>query len=61
MVALSSTASVSCAAVTVTVCAVGQFDVEKVSEAGEKVTSPLPVFAGVTVTGSVGWLSRFTV
>ena len=61
MVALSSTASVSCAAVTVTVCGARQFDVEKVSEAGAKVTSLLPVFEGVTVTDAVGWESSFTV
>ena len=59
MVALSSTASLSCAAVTVTVCAVLQFVVVNV-RADETVTSLLPL-DGVTVTDTVGSLSSFTV
>ena len=61
MVALSSTASLSCAAVTVTGCTVFQFNAVKVSVAGENVTSLLPVRDGVTVTFAVGWLSSTTV
>ena len=60
MVALSSTASLSCAAVTVTCCAVFQVDVVNVSVGGENVTSVLPVRDGVTVTFAVGWLSSTT-
>ena len=60
MVALSSAVSVSCAAVTVTVCAVFQVDIVKVSAAGEKVTSGLSL-DGVTVTVPVGLLFSLTV
>ena len=59
MVALSSTASLSCAAVTVTICGVLQFVVVNV-RADETVTSLLPL-DGVTVTDTVGSLSSFTV
>ena len=61
IVALSSTASLSCAAVTVTCCAVFQVDVVNVSVGGENVTSLLPVRDGVTVTLAVGWLFSTTV
>ena len=59
MVALAASPA-SCAAVTVTVCAVFQFVVVKVSEAGEKVTFVL-LLDGVTVTDSVGWVFSFAV
>ena len=61
MVALSFTASLSCAAVTVTGCTVFQFNAVKVSVGGENVTSLLPVRDGVTVTFAVGSLSSTTV
>ena len=61
MVALSFTASLSCAAVTVTGCTVSQVDAVKVSVGGENVTSLLPVRDGVTVTLAVGWLFSTTV
>ena len=53
-VAVSSTASASAAAATVTGCAVAQFTAVNVRLGGEKVTSTLPVRDGVTVAFAVG-------
>ena len=51
---MSTSASASAAAATVTVCAVAQVMVVNVRLGGEKVTSVLPLRAGVTVTSPVG-------
>ena len=55
----SSTASVSWAAVTITVWAVFQVALVKVSEEGLTLTSPPPVMS--TVTSAVGWALSSTV
>ena len=64
MVAVPSTLSVSWAADTVTVCAVLQFVVLKVSDPPElTVTSESPWLCGVALTETlcVGWVSSTTV
>ena len=60
-VAVSSAASSSCLADTVTVCAVLQVDALKVRLAGSAVTSVSAGTLTVTVTLSVGWVSSLTV
>ena len=57
---MSSTASASSAAATVTVCAVLQLAVVKVSFAGVAVTSELLLVTVIT-TSEAGWPSRTTV
>ena len=57
----SSVVSVSSPAVTVTVCAVFQFDVVNVSVVGSGVTSVPACPATVTVTFAVGSVSSTTV
>ena len=54
MVASPSATSASSAALTVTVCAVDQFAVVKVSAAVDRLRSLSPVFASVTVTCPLG-------
>ena len=54
IVAASFDASASCAAVTVTVCAVDQFDGVNVNDDCDIATSVLPVRDTVTVTAPVG-------
>ena len=61
-VAVSATVSASEAAITVTVCAELQFEVENVSLDGFTVTSVLSVGSTmVTATPLVGWVSSTTV
>ena len=59
MIWVSFTVSRSSAALTVTVCAVSQVVVVKVSEVGSALTSPPPVT--LTVTLAVGWKASRTV
>ena len=54
MDAASSTASVSWAAATVTVCAVSQLAGVKVRVAGDTVTSGLPLLVTLITTSEVG-------
>ena len=61
MDAASFTASSSCAARTVTVCAVLQLDGVKVRVAGDTVTSLLPLLVTPITTSEAGWASRTTV
>ena len=60
IVEVSSTASSSCAAETVTVWAVFQVDVVKESEVSSRVTSLL-LLLKATVTVAVGFVASFTV
>ena len=61
MVAVPWSESSSSAALTVTVCAVLQFDVLKVSELADTVRSLSPLAATPTVTAAVGSVSSTTV
>ena len=61
MKALSGLASASWAARTVTVCLVAQLLVENVREAGDTVTSALPVLVKLITTLAVGCLVSFIV